>query len=96
MTTGKSPFEIVYGIHPRGVYELRDLNDGVKGSGYAKDFTYAMQEVHDIVRKTLIDNIEKIKSKVDEGRKEVHFKVGDLVMVYLNKARLQKGVPHKL
>jgi hypothetical protein len=25
-STGKSPFEIVYGIHPRGITELRDLN----------------------------------------------------------------------
>jgi hypothetical protein len=25
-STGKSPFEIVYGIQPRGITELRDLN----------------------------------------------------------------------
>jgi hypothetical protein len=25
-TTGKSPFEIVYGIQPRGITELRDMN----------------------------------------------------------------------
>jgi len=24
-STGKSPFEVVYGIHPRGILELRDL-----------------------------------------------------------------------
>ena len=24
--TGKSPFEIVYGIHPIGITDLRDLN----------------------------------------------------------------------
>lgn len=38
----------------------------------------------------------KHKTKVDEHRKEVQFNVGDLVMVHLNKDRLQKGVPHKL
>jgi hypothetical protein len=25
MSTGKSPFQILYGMQPRGVYELRDL-----------------------------------------------------------------------
>ena len=25
MSTGMSPFQILYGMHPRGVYELRDL-----------------------------------------------------------------------
>jgi hypothetical protein len=25
-STGKSPFEIVYGIQPRGIKKLRDLN----------------------------------------------------------------------
>lgn len=24
---GKSPFEVVYGVHPRGIYELRDLSE---------------------------------------------------------------------
>ena len=69
-STGKSPFEIVYGLHPRGVYELRDLKDGVKGSGYANDFSYAMQEIHDTVRKTLAENNMKYKTKVDEHRRE--------------------------
>lgn len=38
----------------------------------------------------------KLKEKKDEGRRELQFQVGDLVMVYLNKARLPKGMPSKL
>ena len=26
-STGLSPFQILYGMHPRGVYELRNLGD---------------------------------------------------------------------
>jgi hypothetical protein len=35
---GKSPFEIVYGIQPRGITELRDLNKNEFRSVGAKDF----------------------------------------------------------
>ena len=95
-STGKSPFKIVYGIDPIGVYELRDLKDGLKENGYDDDFAYAMQEIHEIVRKTMIENTMKHKEKVDESRKIVEFNIGGLVMVHINKSRLQKGVPHRL
>ena len=85
-STRKILFEIVYGLHPRVVYELRDLNDRVKKSGYNDDFVYAMKEVHEIVRKTLAENTMKHKAKVDETRREVECNVGDLIMVHLNKS----------
>lgn len=56
----------------------------------------SMKEIHEQVRKTLLDNSQKTKDKVDEKRRDVQFVVGDLVMVHLNKARIQKGVPIKL
>jgi hypothetical protein len=37
-STGKSPFEIVYGIQPRGITKLRDLNQYEFKSAGAKDF----------------------------------------------------------
>ncbi len=55
----------MYGIYSRGVYELRYLKDGVKGSGYVDDFAYAIQEIHEIVRKNLIENTLRHKAKVD-------------------------------
>ena len=36
MTTRKSPFEVVYGVHPRGILELRDMKAGAEVSGVAK------------------------------------------------------------
>lgn len=87
-TTGKSPFEIVYGLPPRGVLELIDLK-GYEGIiGHADDFSQSMREVHEQVKKTLIEANQKLKAKRDEGRRELQFEIGDLVMVYLNKARL--------
>lgn len=95
-STGKRPFEIVYGFHPRGIFELRELKEGMHGSGYADDFAHSMREVHESVRKNVIENVEKVKQKVDATKRDVQFQIGDFVMVHLNKHRMQKGVPHKL
>ena len=54
-----------------------------------------MKEIQDQVKRTKQDNTQKLKAKVDENRKDVHFSSGDYVMVHLNKARLKKGVPTK-
>ena len=42
-TIDKSPFEIVYGLHPRGVCELRDLKDLRWVSGHADDISQSMK-----------------------------------------------------
>jgi hypothetical protein len=52
-STGKSPFEIVYGIQPRGITELRYLNQDEFRSVGAKDFAIEMQKIHDRVREQL-------------------------------------------
>jgi hypothetical protein len=95
-TIGKSPFEVVYGLHPRGVFELRNLENSEGRSAYVDDFSQSMKEVHEQVKKQLQEATQKLKEKVDERRKDLQFAVGDLVMVHLNKSRLQKGVPTKL
>lgn len=87
-TIGKSPFEVVYGVHTRGIFELRDLGSVAIRSGYAKDFSQSMKEVHESVTQALKENTSKIKQKVDEMRRNIQFQVGDLVMVHLNNARL--------
>jgi hypothetical protein len=50
MSTGKSPFEIVYGIQPRGITELRYLNQDEFRSVGVEDFATEMQKLHDRVR----------------------------------------------
>jgi hypothetical protein len=42
----KSPFQIVHGMKPRGVLELRDLEKSDFRSNGAKDFDAEMQELH--------------------------------------------------
>jgi hypothetical protein len=45
-STGKSPFQILYGMQPRGVYELRDLEQSdIKRVG-EEDFVAKMHKLH--------------------------------------------------
>ena len=59
----------------------------MKESVYDDDFTYAMKEVHETVRKTLTENTMIHKEKVYDSTRTVEFNIGDLVMVHLNKSR---------
>lgn len=95
-TSGRSPFEVVYGRHPRGLCELRDLGALEMKSGQAEDFTQTIKEVQEQVKKAILESTQKLKVKIDEKRREVQFKVGDYVMVHLSKARIQSGKPTKL
>ena len=81
--TGKRPFEVVYGMHPRGVCELRTLGDLDQRSGQAKDFFQTMKEIQDQVRQTIQENTQKLKATMDEKRRNVQFSIGEFVMVHL-------------
>ena len=52
-TIGKSPFEVVYGMHPRGVCELRNISEMDQRSGQAEDFVQTMKEIQEQVRHTI-------------------------------------------
>lgn len=95
-STGQSPFEILYGCHPRGILELRDLSSMDNRSAQGENFAKNMKEIHEQVKKTLQQNNEKYKTQANKIRRDVHYKVGDLVMAYLRKERLPKGQPRKL
>jgi hypothetical protein len=82
---GNIPFEIMYGIQPREITELRDINQDEFRSAGAEDFATEMQKIHDRVREKLHDRSQKYKNKVDQKRREVQFEVGDEVLAHLRK-----------
>jgi hypothetical protein len=53
-STGKSPFHIVYGIQPRGVSELMDLEQTDTSSASIGEFAEAMKELHSQVKERLL------------------------------------------
>jgi hypothetical protein len=64
--TGKSPFQVVYGIQPRGFSELRESEQTATSNVSAKDFSEAMKELHDRVKQRLIDSSQEYKCRVDQ------------------------------
>ena len=52
-STRMSPFQILYGMHPRGVCELRDLGQLEKESADGEEFAASISELHGKVKARL-------------------------------------------
>ena len=52
-STWQSPFQIVYGMQPRGVFELKYSKKDEFVSSSAEDFAEAMKELHNQVKEQL-------------------------------------------
>lgn len=88
--TGKTPFEVVYGFHPRGTMVLRDIHKMQGRSAMGENFVEAIKSAHEEVKAQLEKSMAKYKEREDQTRKEKHFKVGDLELTFLRKERLTK------
>jgi hypothetical protein len=95
-STGKSPFQIVYGTQPRGVSELRELEQTATSSASAEEFTEGMKELHGKVKQRMIDSNQESKHRADQHQRQIQFEVGDLVLAHLRKERFPRGTYNKL
>jgi hypothetical protein len=84
-STGKSPFQIVYGMQPRGVSELRDSEQTATRSASAEEFAEAMKELHGQVKQRLLDSSHEYKRRADQRKRQLQFEVGELVLAHLRK-----------
>jgi hypothetical protein len=95
-STGKSPFQIIYGMHPRRIFVLRYLGRGEFRSAGVEDFSIEMHNFHDQNKGQLHDKIQRYKNRIDHKRREVNFEIGDQVLVHLRKEIFLKGKYNKL
>jgi hypothetical protein len=64
----QSPFQIVYGMHPRGVSNLKDSEQDEFRSASAEDIAEAMKELHSQVKERLQNSNQEYKHRVDQHR----------------------------
>jgi hypothetical protein len=64
-STGRSPFQILYGTQLRGVSELRDSEQASTSSASAEEFAEAMKELHMKVKQRLMDANQEYKHRAD-------------------------------
>ena len=91
-----SPFQILYGIHLRGVYELRDLGQMEKQSADGEEFATRVSEFQEQVKARLQQSNTSYKARAYSKRREKNHEVGDLALAYLKRERFTKGEYNKM
>ena len=91
-STWMIPFQILYGMHLRGVCELRDLGQLEKRSADGEEFSTMINELQEKVKARLQGQSKaSYKARADSKRRENNYEVGDLVLAYLKRERFPKG-----
>jgi hypothetical protein len=57
-------FQIAYGMHPRGISELRDLRRDQFLSERVEDFATEMRKLHDQIKGQLQESSQTYKSQI--------------------------------
>jgi hypothetical protein len=82
-------------MQPRGVAELRDLEQSEIRSAGAEYFAAEMQKLHNQIIEKLQNSSQEYKHIVDQHHREIQFEV-DKVLAHLKKERFPTGTYNKL
>ncbi|GJY07053.1 RNA-directed DNA polymerase [Tanacetum coccineum] len=90
-TTGKSPFEVVYGRNPITPLDLVPVPEVGRFSEEGADQSEQIKELHRSVQEQIIRHNKQYKEHADKRRKQVLYREGDLVWIHLRKERFPAG-----
>ena len=93
---GFCPFEVVYGLVPRGPIALSTLLDRTRIHGDATTFVDSLHEIHQKAISNLESSSSKYKSAADSYRRSLVFEIGDFVWAYLTQDRIHAHAYNKL
>ena len=72
-STGRSPFQIVYGSSLRTAPELRKMEQGEKTSAEAEEFAKHIKSLHEEVHAHITKMNQQYKAKIDQRRRHKEF-----------------------
>ncbi|PKU69610.1 RNA-directed DNA polymerase [Dendrobium catenatum] len=95
-TTGRSPFEIVYGHNPLSPIDLIPIANVSAYSTDGEQRSVEIKNLHKQVQEEIARQNAKYQRQANKHRKFVQFKEGDLVWIRLRKERFPPGPFGKL
>ena len=95
-STGRSPFQIVYGSSSRTAPKLRKMEQGERTSAKVEEFSEHIKHLHEEVHAHITKMNQQYKARADQRRRHKELQVWDMVMVHLRKEIFPAGTHNKL
>ena len=89
-TTGKSPFEVVYGFNPLSPLDILPLPLQERTNMDASARASYIKKMHEDTRHTIERQVQRLATKLNVNKQPMVFNIGDLVWLHLHKDRFPK------
>ncbi|GJX70554.1 RNA-directed DNA polymerase [Tanacetum coccineum] len=90
-STGRSPFLVVYGRNPFTPLDLAPLPGVTQYNAEGSDRAEQIKLLHEQVRDQITKHNLQYQARANKHRRKVVFQVGDLVWIFLRRARFPQG-----
>ena len=84
-TTGKSPFEVVYGFNPLSPLDILPLPLQERTNLDASARASYIKKMHEDTRHTIELQVQQLATKLNVNKQPMIFNIGDLVWLHLRK-----------
>ena len=95
-TTGKSPFEVVYGFNPLSPLDILPLPLQERTNMDASARVNYLKKMHEDTRHTIERQVQRPVTKLNINKQPMIFNIGDLVWLHLHKERFPNKRKSKL